>query len=39
MMDFLGELLLRPWLENRAFLAEYVESEKRNLANAIASRA
>ena len=38
MMDFLGELLLRPRLENGAFLAEYVESEKRNLANAIASR-
>ena len=37
MMDFLGELLLRPRLENGAFLAEYVESEKRNLANAIAS--
>ena len=38
MMDFLGELLLRPRLENGAFLEEYVESEKRNLANAIASR-
>ncbi len=38
MMDFLGELLLRPRLENGAFSAEYVESEKRNLANAIASR-
>ena len=38
MMDFLGELLLLPRLENGAFLAEYVESEKRNLANAIASR-
>ena len=38
MMNFLGELLLRPRLENGAFLAEYVESEKRNLANAIASR-
>ena len=37
-MDFLGELLLRPRLEGGAFVNGYVESEKRNLANAIASR-
>lgn len=37
-MDFLGELLLRPRLEDGCFVREYVESEKRNLANAIASR-
>lgn len=38
MMDFLGELRSGPGWRTGAFLAEYVESEKRNLANAIASR-
>ena len=37
-MTFLGELLLQPRLEDGHFVQEYVESEKRNLANAIASR-
>ena len=38
MLDFIGELLLRPRLEDGCFVRDYVESEKRNLANAIASR-
>ena len=37
-MTFLGELLLQPRLEDGHFVQEYVECEKRNLANAIASR-
>ncbi len=38
MMAFVSELLLRPRLEDGHFVRDYVESEKRNLANAIASR-
>ena len=38
MLDFIGELLLRPRLEDGCFVRDYVESEKRNLANAIVSR-
>jgi len=38
MMAFLEELLLRPVLENGAFSAEFVESEKRNLLAAIAAQ-
>ncbi len=35
MLDFLGELLLRPRLEGGIFCQDYVESEKRNLVLAI----
>ena len=38
MMAFLEELLLRPVLENGAFSAEFVDSEKRNLLAAIAAQ-
>lgn len=37
-LDFTAELLLEPALENGVFRAEVVQSEKRNLANAIESR-
>ncbi len=35
MMDFLGELLRRPLLEDGVFREEYVESEKKNIISAI----
>ena len=38
MLTFLGQLLLEPVLENGAFRADYVESEKRNLIFAIESQ-
>ena len=38
MIDFLGELLTAPALENGIFRREYVESEKRNLILAIESQ-
>ena len=38
MLEFLGELLLEPALENGAFLSEFLESEKRNLTIAIESK-
>ena len=38
MIDFLEELLFSPLLEDGVFPAEFVESEKRNLLSAIASR-
>lgn len=38
MVDFLGELLLDPALEQGAFRADYLESEKRNLIFTIASQ-
>lgn len=38
MIDFLGELLLRPVLENGVFRRDYVESEKRNLISTIESQ-
>lgn len=38
MTDFLGQVLLHPYLEDGTFSEDYVESEKRNLINAIESR-
>ena len=38
MIEFLGQLLLEPSLENGLFRADYLESEKRNLIFAIESR-
>lgn len=38
MLSFVGDLLLRPVLENGAFVESYVEGEKQNLINAIESR-
>ena len=38
MIEFLGQLLLEPVLENGLFRADYLESEKRNLILAIESR-
>ena len=38
MIDFLGELMFAPLLENGVFSQEFVESEKRNLLSAIASQ-
>ncbi len=35
MVSFLGEVLLRPYLENGVFRRDFVESEKTNLINAI----
>ena len=38
MIDFLGQLLLQPVLENNAFVSDFVEGEKINLINAIEAR-
>lgn len=38
MISFLGELLLQPVLQDGAFVPEFVEGEKLNLLNTIASR-
>lgn len=38
MLQFVGDLLLRPVLENGRFVESYVEGEKQNLINAIESR-
>lgn len=37
-LSFLEELMFAPYLENGVFCADFVESEKRNLLSAIASR-